>query len=354
MRACFFTLLCLCVASCGGDPDPVDAGTDAGPRPDAGPDDDAGFDGGPDFDAGFDGGPDFDAGFDGGPDFDAGPPTDAGTFADALGYGTDLAALTPADLSCLGTRTAPSGGSSRTFDLVLNDFFTGDVVGGLEVDFFAGDDVTTDGSCPAGRCVRTTASASGIVTATAGLGDWVGYRVRAGTGMIPAGPQTYAEVAHSHFDSGSAATVDGVVVQQTTLDTIVALLGASRESGAAMATGQVVDCAGNPLANAIVRLFDGPTEIPLGFSPTGPRQAYFNGASFPSARQRSSNVDGLVLGANLPVPASGVLRVEIWGARTPGGGAEMIACEQIVAVADGIAFTSLEPARADGPAGCSM
>lgn len=312
-----------------GDAGALDAGgLDAG-APDAGPED-GGHDAGP-RDAGF----------------DAGPPPGA------VGYGERRDTLIPADFACRGAVAAPPEmGESVTFTAQLEDFQSGTAVEGLTVDVFGADFPTP--TCEAG-CAGGVTDATGAVTANDVPGSWFAYRVRAGTGTTGGIESEYVEVLGYHLvapPSGGSVVVNGV--QQSTLSTLVALLGVSRDPGTASLLGTLSDCGGEPIANARVRVFDASGEIALGTGGSGPREFYFASSGLPSSRETSTNVDGLFGATNFPVPSDGIrLRVELWGSLTAGAPPALLGCEAVEGIADGVTIVDVGPRRSDGPMDCS-
>ncbi|MEZ4335809.1 MAG: hypothetical protein R3B82_04190 [Sandaracinaceae bacterium] len=281
--------------------------------------------------------------------------TDAGpmTGGDPVGFGPMLTSLTAADFSCRGSVTAPADtGTEVSFTGVVTDFFNGMPVEGLTVQFFR--DNTPTAACD-GTCAESTSSATGEVTVTDNEGSWYGYRIVAGSGAQAGAPRDYIEVVQINEaapGTGGSETLNAV--QDSTRNTIITLLGVMAEPGTGTITGLLSDCNGESIANATIRLFDSSGEIALGSGRSGPRAIYVNGDSFPAAMQTSTHIDGLYGAANIPIPADGRVRVEIWGSLTAGGASEMLGCESVNVIEDGITIINVGPARSDGPTGCSM
>lgn len=288
------------------------------------------------------------------PEEDGGTPqVDSGPEATAVvGVGEDLDTLSPADYSCVGMNTAPTAGGDVNFTGVVEDFFNGDPVEDLTVQFFPNNMASLDGTCT-GDCVELTSGADGSVALTAGEGGWYAYRVVAGEGLQAGTPADYIEAVQSNVTVPSAGSTENLIaVQSSTRDTIITLLGVTAEDGTATITGAVYDCNGDAVANADVRMFDSSGEIELGFARTGPREFYFDGDSFPRGAQRATNVDGLYGAANVPIPSDNVVRVEIWGSLADGEAPQLLGCETTQAIADGITIINIDPLRSDAPAGC--
>lgn len=291
------------------------------------------------------------------PGTDAGPGgTDSGMMmmtGGPLGFGMMLDSLTPADFACRGANPAPPDtGASVGFSGAVTDFFNGMPVEGLTVHFFP-DNTPVDGC--SGTCITGTSAATGEVTVMDNEGSWYAYRIVGGTGMQAGAPRDYIEVVQfNELAPGTGGSETLNAVQESTRNTIITLLGVMLEEGTATITGLLTDCGGEAIANATIRLFDSSGEITLGSGRSGPRAFYFNGDSFPAAAQRATHVDGLYGAANIPVPTDGRVRVELWGSLTEGGASEMLGCEEIEVIADGITIINVGPDRMDGPSGCSM
>lgn len=285
----------------------------------------------------------------GGGGSDSGPPP----ATPAVGFGTSLASLTPADYSCRGMVAAPDdSGSSVSFTAAVTDFQNSMPVGDIVVDFFP-DNVVTDGCT--GSCVEVTSDSMGNATVMDNEGSWYAYRLVAGTGTQAGAPREYIEVVQFNEEApgaGSSATLNAV--QAATRNTIVTLLGVMQEDGTATITGRLADCGGEAIANATIRAFGDSGEITLASTGrTGPHQFYFGDTDLPAVMQRQTNFNGLYGATNLPIPASGTIRIELWGSLTEGGASEMLGCENVPVTAGGIVILNVGPTRSDGPSTCS-
>lgn len=300
---------------------------------------------------------DGDGGTDAGPpDDDGGGGTDAGGGGGdpVVQYLDDMMMLQNADFSCRGSATAPTAGADVTFDAVAGVFGSEDVAEGLTIQFYPDNQVMVDGTCNP-PCIEGATDAMGALSVTAPADAWYGYRIEGGMAMVNGLPQEFITVVQTNEE---APAMDGDSVGMSAItaalrDQIVLLLGTSAEPGTATITGFNFDCNGEAVANANIRVFDDSGQVEIGFVPSGPREFYFNGDQFPQGSQRRTNTDGLYGVANLPIPASGGYRVEIWGAVEDGMPAEMLGCEQIDVVADGVTIINVGPTRSDGPSGCS-
>ncbi|MBX3275573.1 MAG: hypothetical protein KF729_35260 [Sandaracinaceae bacterium] len=286
---------------------------------------------------------------------DAGPGgSDAGMMMRAaVGSGPSRAELTAADYACRGMRTAPSdSGDLVTFTGEVRHFQSRSPVEGLTVHFFPDNAVTPD--CT-GSCVALTTNAAGNIEVMDNTGSWYAYRIVAGNGSIAGAPDSYIETVHFNAVAPAAAGAGTFnAVTGSLRDTILTLLGLQADEGTATITGALSDCGGATIANATIRVFGDDGEVVLANrGARGPRQFYFGSSGLPVASETSTNTNGLYGAANVPVPASGRVRVELWGALTDGGEAELLGCENVNVTPDGISILSVTPQRSDGPS-CSM
>lgn len=280
---------------------------------------------------------------------DAGSEEDAGSTSQPV----VMADGAPADFSCIGVPTAPPDtGAVVTFTGLADDFQDGGPVEGLTIQVFPDNNPTTDGTCAA-PCFEVTSGADGTFSVMDNEGSWYAYRVEAGEGTYMGAPAQFIEAVVRNNVVPAAAEEDTfLAVRASSRDVVISLLGVTVEPGTATVTGAIADCAGNEVSNAKLRLFDSSGQIDTGFDRTGPREFYFNGESFPAARQELTNTDGLFGVANVPIPGDGVVRVELWGVIEDGGEPVLLGCEETNAIADGITTALVGPLRADAPAGC--
>ncbi|WP_236606903.1 hypothetical protein [Sandaracinus amylolyticus] len=266
-------------------------------------------------------------------DPDAGPPPPALT----------------GDLSCVGTRTAPTGGAASTFTGHVYDFQSGEAssVGGVAVDYFP-DNVVSE-AC-AGTCVTNTPGADGNVAGLTGMeGAWFAYRVAAGTGS--GGSVPVLTVGYNRQVPATGGTAQLPSVSSMTIGFIPSLYRRMRLPGTAIVSGSFTDCAGAPVGNAVVRVFRGSTEIAPGANPTDFFAGYFGNTRLPDATRTTTNpMNGLFAAANAEATTDPI-RVELWGSRTEGAAAERVACEEIQVFADGVTIVTLGPLRNDYAAG---
>lgn len=292
----------------------------------------------------------------------AGPPADMGTVTgDApLAYDDssgDPVATTLA-LDCRGVGTRPSElGSPTTFLLAVRDFQNQTSVPSVPVQFYPDNNIPASLSCT-GSCSESETDADGEVFVGDSNASWyayyVGQRDCAVAGACPTAAETPVPTLEFNVDTpGVESDATAVSVSQATLGLLPTVLGMARQSGTAIVAGTFRDCSGNELANLTVRMYlpDG-TMIEDNDMRTTPGYFYFDGDGFPDGTQTHTNVDGLYIGVNIPVPAGGgALRVESWGFLD--GEEHMVGCETARVVADGVTILNVRPDRSDGPENCS-
>ncbi|MFK7990046.1 MAG: hypothetical protein AB8I08_28770 [Sandaracinaceae bacterium] len=294
---------------------------------------------------------------DGGGGTDAGGDTDAGMtteLPDPVTIQDSAMMATAADYACRGTAVAPTAGADVSFTIEARDFFESEfVVEGLTVDFFP-DGVVTDGCT--GTCMSTTTDASGQATVMAGEGGWFAYRISAGDGQrvgpdAPTETDAYVSAVQVNEVTPAASETSTLnAVRASTITTVGSIAGLVPQPGTAIVTGTAEDCAGNAVQNAQLRVFNAAGEIEFGSASSGPRRFYFVG-SIPNSMRSASTENGLFGAGNLP--ADGPLRVEVWGVPAAGGELELLGCEMVEPVADGISIVTVGGVRSDGPTDCS-
>ena len=257
--------------------------------------------------------------------------------------GTTAATTSPADFSCLGTGTAPTGGADHEFSLQVREFNSDMAFEGLRVCFFADNNVSLSGCT--GQDVMT--DASGNATVTGQEGGWYAYRIFPNEmGSASTNIQDSIQINELTPTGDSAG---GSSVSEGTLGLIPAVLGFSAADDTALIAGTFQECAGEPVYGGVTRMYDeaGNMFVEQG-ARTAPKYRYFNGDNFPSADQPWTHVDGLYASANIPVAAGGAtVTVEIWGEMD--GTFQVLGCENVPALPNAISIVNVGPRRADGP-----
>lgn len=271
---------------------------------------------------------------------------DAEVMADG-GMLPDLPVAT-GDFSCVGSRTAPAGGDIGTFTGHVYDFQMGpaSMVPSLEVHVFTDNIVAAD--CT-GTCQNLTTDVMGNVTVMAPAGAWYAYRAAASATQVLTVGYNRAAPATGGMDVMAS-------VSQTTIGLIPTLYNRSRLPGTAVVSGAVVDCAGTPVENAIVRFFQGDTELIPGTGRMDYFVGYFNGMTpaAPAPSRTTTNTDGRFAAANA-MPNAEPVRAEIWARTAADEDVRRIACEEAQIFADGVTIITMGPLRNDYPAssGCA-
>ncbi|HJL20362.1 MAG TPA: hypothetical protein RMH99_32140 [Sandaracinaceae bacterium LLY-WYZ-13_1] len=298
-------------------------------------------------------------GDDGEMDAGGGGETDAGPIADlppSEAYTENEAdeIFEPAtiDWGCLGARTQPEPGAEIEATFELRDFQDGFEVDGVEVWLFS--DNTIADRCDGASCQSFTTDADGNATVTVPANGWYAYRV------LPKMGPTRGETVFGVFQYNEPApaseggTLDGQSVSGSTIDLIPALLGINREPGRAIVAGQVRDCGGANVANAIVRIYDPDGAfVEPGELNADPHYHYFNGDAannLPDQLAEHTAPDGLYVAPQIPAEDDRPYRMEAWA--TVDGELIRVSCETARIFSDAVTILNLEPMRADAPAAC--
>ncbi len=250
------------------------------------------------------------------------------------------------DFSCVGSRTAPTPGEVVTFTGHVHDFQMGtaSMVPSLNIQIFPDNIVAAD--CT-GTCQDLTTDTTGNATAMAAAGSWFAYRAAANTAQV-------LTVGYNRVTPAAGGTDNLASVSSMTVGLIPTLFNRQRLPGTSIVAGSVVDCANMPVENAIVRFFQGDTELVPGSGRTDYFTGYFMGPAPAPSRTASSN-DGRFAAANA-TPNAEPIRATIWARTEAGGELRMIACEEAQIFADGVTIITMGPLRNDYPegSGCAV
>lgn len=276
---------------------------------------------------------------------DSGPvPTDSGNggngFPDLPAVmaldGDDLVA---ADFSCMGSRTAPTNGDPTDFPVQVNDFQSGNAVPNAVVQIFDDNVVPATDDC--GDCFEFTADAEGRGTATASAGGWFAVRVLGIEG-------TTARTLQYNLVPPSG-TQTALSISNSTLNTVPALVGLSRQAGTGVLAGSARDCNDLTVAGVVLRIFlaDG-TEVPASGGRTEPGFFYFSESTgLPAGSEEFTTSNGQFGAANLAASTEPA-RLEVWGRLEAGGEIQRLGCEESSIVGDTISIINVGPSRSDG------
>lgn len=299
---------------------------------------------------------------DGDGDSDAGPDVDGGGMLitdpppeiEAYTETPDDFAPATIDLSCLGTRTAPTGAEDVAVEFQLRDFQDDFEVPDIEVDVFT-NNVITD-SCALPNCQAVTTNSMGNATVMMPAGGWYAYRVNAYDDPNFRSNSVFQVFQYNEpAPTSSGGSVIGQSVSGYTIDIIPALLGFTREEGRAIIAGRVHDCNDANIANARVLAFD-----PEGnyLRPTGRSEDaadyYFAGVvrgNVPDVTALESRADGLYLYPQVLYIDDRPYRFEAWA--TVGGELTRIGCETARVFTNSVTILNIGPLRADGAAECA-
>lgn len=253
--------------------------------------------------------------------------------------------------TCAGSREQPVAGSPVDTTFELRDFESDRPVSNARVWFF-GDNVIRD-ACDAPTCTELMTDASGNAAVDVPAGGWYAYRVFPRAGATEAMSVIDSMQYNEPAPTAGGGSITGNSVSEGTLALIPAVVNILRQPGTALLAGVVQDCNETPVYGAVVRVFDGDTELVEGERVDEPHYRYFNGDSFPSDSSTFTHADGLYVGIQIPIPASAdaQLRVEAWGRPTEADAPRRIGCEAVRVLPDAVTIINIGPERGDYPAG---
>lgn len=307
--------------------DTADTGRDSAGAPDGDSDTDGGGDTDTDTDqdSGADTAPD--AGEDTAPDSGADSGTESPRFSDFV-YTTERY---EADDTCLGS----------TWDAPDSVCITDHAVSGTVVDFQTSDAVphatwrgwTTDDPTTAADATGTSGS-DGAWSAALPSCTPLALATEA-TGAVP----LYQQHVVYAWDRLGLVSDDLWSLDTGTTAIIAAVLGVAWAPATAIVTGQVFDCAGDPVAGAQMFLHDGAGNVP-----GSPQVFYFNDTSFPDPSQ-TSTAAGVGFYVWLDVEP-GTYTLEAWG--YDGTTHVELAAAEVVTFADSASLINLHVGHDDG------
>jgi hypothetical protein len=146
---------------------------------------------------------------------------------------------------------------------------------------------------------------------------------------------------------------DRAALSLTTVDTVQLTLGMSRIPGRGIIAGTVYDCLREHVAQAGMRVYNGPASDPnrqlisIWSNDTADRNSFYFRDGMPSRLQSFTELGGQILVANLV--ASTPVTIEIWGrmeaAQSPEDCSEgcLIATQEVPVMADTVVITDLNP-----------
>lgn len=239
------------------------------------------------------------------------------------------------DLSCVGTRTAPPDGPVQDRQFQLQTFFDGTPVAGACINFYDMNNRPPMADCGSGGNSTTTdTSGNAFVPVSDG---WFSYEVFPTGATSPPSVQTF----QPYVVAEPMGTTILTVISQSTWDMFGSVAGG--DPGTATMAAILEDCAGQPISNAVLRLFVGDPPTCLPNDPSAGH--YFNLGSI---------VDGTFVIGNIPVTPfdtstdQPTALLEAW-ANGPANEPVLIACEAVWLIPDGLTILRLDPLRADGP-----
>ena len=297
---------------------------------------------------------------------DSGPAPDGGNGVDSGGSVT-APVLTPAmvtggaaDLACGGSSTEPTAGALVATTMTLESFGEhGDKAPNTRLCFCPDNVIPAEAlaGTGCGSCQDVMSDATGQVSVMARAGGWYAYRVFAHTGTTMGTTFLDSIQVNEPAPAAAGGTVTGNAVSQLIALTISEAQLITRDPTKSTVAGRIMDCDGNDISGAIVRMFraDGSEiiEVDPGAA-AGVHYRYFNGDESPDASATATASDGLYVGLNVPPNSMGeTIRVEAWAytGTDAMGESHRIGCETVQLFANGVSIVNIGPERSDYPVG---
>ncbi len=287
------------------------------------------------------------------PMVDAGPPVALPPPIEVYLEGADEFEPSTLDLSCLGTRTAPTGGAPVDVEFQLRDFSDDFEVPDITVWVFTDNVIAQD--CGGPNCQEIVSDASGNARVMMPAGGWYSYQVFPREDPSSRRNTVFGVFQYNEPAPASAGgSVTGTSVSGVTIELIPATLGFSREPGRAIVAGRIHDCNDANIANARVRMYDPDGNFVMeGPSASDPSYAYFAGVvlgNTPNSLATESAPDGLYVVPQVPIVDERPYRVEAWA--NVDGELVKVGCETARIFPDNVTVLNVGPLRADGAAEC--
>jgi hypothetical protein len=263
---------------------------------------------------------------------DTGPREDGGRVMPVVA----TAAGSP-DYSCLGTVVPPTGGAPVSGTFHLYEFISNAPIRSNMIDVFT-DNVITDG-CSAPTCTTYSTDDMGNLALNLPSGSWFGFRLQESgqTATVLGYNQPWVtapgELIAPGFAPSTIAMVGRLVGRTFQADTLGSM------------SGRTTDCTGATVANVLIRVFVGDTEVVTGeiADPAAPLISGLEGTNV--TRNGLTGTSGNFVGAN--IPPSDDCHVEAWGVRAGGEAPSLIGCTEGRVVVGGITVSLTGPLRGD-------
>lgn len=271
---------------------------------------------------------------------DAGPPPDLGSLEPLrVQSALDAPGRLPA-LGCLGRYTAPPP-ATRSSELraEVRDFQLEATVANLALRVRFGGDLA--GDCPSPQCETRTTDAQGGVALWGEPGSALTLELLAAQRGPNDALNPTRTIVYDLLAPPRGETLRVTSISEATRRYMPQSAGLSVTNDAAQGMGVVRDCNGEPLMGAIVRVFDGAMEVPLGAQ--GPGVAYTSVVHRPDRAQRSTNFNGQFVVVNLPPDHA--YRFEAWGVPPGASQPRRVACAVLPAWSAAVTWRDLLPLR---------
>lgn len=273
---------------------------------------------------------------------DAGPPTPPDGSIPA-----DLPLLVADYASCAGS-AAPLADGRGPIVVVAQDLTVpAALFSDLTVRYFEGNDVH-DAPCVAPGCQEVVVGPDGSASLMSQLGGWSAYRVFGRPGPTPSTTPLDSVAYNVRAPSVAGGVLDVAVVPDSLGTALVGCCDRDAVPGSGVLLVRVVDCAGNPVAGAVVVAYHGDAPLLTRAPSAAARYVYLGDDRFPVGDATSTMGSGRAAALDLPVDTVPV-RIEAWGPTA--AGLTLLGCESVPLLADGVALVDLGPLRTDYPPG---
>lgn len=289
------------------------------------------------------------------------PPTDSSTGNDGGGPPPDDGAKLVGDWRCVGERTFPTGEGvdDQEITFVLREFNANDgkdgpPLAGICVEIFTDNQVQRRNldPQPCNATLGGITDAQGRLTFQGKPGTYIAYYAYGGQGTrVGLGTtDTYIPYAGQYYEiPDDGEPVEGVIINTTLRDNIPNAIFGRAAPGKAALTGEILDCAKDPVAKMTMRVVKNGQVVPATAFVRDDslaeelKIAYFF-AGTPDRRRTDSNKDGLFLALNVPIEGEG--DTALLASCDPDG--NLVGCVEAALIPGGVNSIPILPIFADG------
>lgn len=205
----------------------------------------------------------------------------------------------------------------------------------------------------AGSCQDLRSDDAGEVAGVIGqAGGWLAYRIEPGT--AGGGSSPVLTIGHHRVTPATGGLLELASVSAMTIGFIPSLYRRMRLPGTAIVMGTIVDCAGDAVEHAILRVYRGSQLFTPGPASTDFFVGYVDFSRRLHPPYGSTGPSGFYAAGNIE-PEVDPLRFEVWARTEDGGELRAIGCEEALAFPDAVTQVAIGPLRSDyaSGSGCS-